>query len=181
LNPDRPARSCSSAEKLKPAHLVGGALTLQFQMIGKPVSEISIAPLTRRPGVVAVPDQLSEAISYSGLIRALLQLSKRAAGQSAKFSRGGVEFRGVVGAARLERDEPAAEAVELIRRQLGHCFGDFFHFHVPQYSTAWGLVERWNRIGAPWSRVTSDLLRSPAEAPLGRLYRLLERFSDAEG
>jgi hypothetical protein len=26
---------------------------------------------------------------------------------------------------------------ELIRRQLGNSFGDFFHFHVPQYSTAW--------------------------------------------
>jgi hypothetical protein len=111
-------------------------LTLQFQTIGKPV-EIAIAPLTRKPGVVAVPDQPSESISYSGFIRALFQLSKRAAGQSAEFSRGGVEFRGMVVAARLERDEPAAEAGELIRRQLGHSFGDFFHFHVPQYSTAW--------------------------------------------
>ena len=39
-------------------------------------------------------------------------------------------------AARLERGEPAAEAGELIRRQLGNSFGDFFYFHVAQYSTA---------------------------------------------
>jgi hypothetical protein len=32
--------------------------------------------------------------------------------------------------------EPAAEASELIRRQLGNSFGDFFDFHVAQYSTA---------------------------------------------
>jgi len=42
----------------------------------------------------------------------------------------------VVGAACLECDEPAAEAGELIRRQLGDNFGDFFEFHVAQYSTA---------------------------------------------
>jgi hypothetical protein len=72
----------------------------------------------------------------SGFIYAFFQLCKRAAGQSAKFSRGGVEFRRMVGAACLERDEPAAEAGELIRRQLGHSFGDFFHCHVTQYSTA---------------------------------------------
>jgi hypothetical protein len=42
----------------------------------------------------------------------------------------------VIGAARLECSEPAAEAGELIRRQLGNSFGDFFDFHVVQYSTA---------------------------------------------
>jgi hypothetical protein len=42
----------------------------------------------------------------------------------------------VVGAARLECGEPTAEAGELIRRQLGDKFGDFFDFHVAQYSTA---------------------------------------------
>jgi hypothetical protein len=181
LNPDRPARSCSSAEKLKPAHLVGGALTLQFQMIGKPVSEISIAPLTRRPGVVAVPDQLSEAISYSGLIRALLQLSKRAAGQSAKFSRGGVEFRGVVGAARLERDEPAAEAVELSGGSLATASAISSTFMCHNIAPLGVWLSDGMGLGRPGPRVTSDLLRSPAEAPLGRSYRLLERFSDAEG
>jgi hypothetical protein len=40
----------------------------------------------------------------------------------------------VIGAARLECDEPAAEAGELIRRQLGNSFGDFFDFHVEQCS-----------------------------------------------
>ena len=35
----------------------------------------------------------------------------------------------VVGAARLECGEPAAESGEFIRRQLGNSFGDFFDFH----------------------------------------------------
>jgi len=45
----------------------------------------------------------------------------------------------VIGVARLECGEPTAEAGELIRRQLGNSFGDFFDFHVAQYSTAEGL------------------------------------------
>jgi hypothetical protein len=47
----------------------------------------------------------------------------------------------VVGAASLERRKPAAEAVELIRRQLSDRIGDFFDFHAGQYSTARGPVE----------------------------------------
>ncbi len=39
----------------------------------------------------------------SRFIRALFQLSKRAASEAAKFGRGGVELLGVVGAAHLER------------------------------------------------------------------------------
>jgi hypothetical protein len=39
------------------------------------------------------------------------------------------------GTARLECGEPAAEAGELIRRQLSNSFGDFFNFHVAQYNT----------------------------------------------
>ena len=35
---------------------------------------------------------------------------------------------------------PPAEAGELIRRQLGNKFGDFFDFHVAQYSTAEALL-----------------------------------------
>ena len=62
------------------------------------------------------------------------QFGKRAPGEAAEFSRGGIELLGVIGAARLERGEPAAEASELIRRQLGNSFGDFFDFHVAQYS-----------------------------------------------
>ena len=42
----------------------------------------------------------------------------------------------MIGAARLKCSEPAAEAGELIWRQLGNSFCDFFDFHVPQYSTA---------------------------------------------
>src|ERR1700720_1974143 len=72
----------------------------------------------------------------SPFLRALFQFSNRTAGEAAKFGRSGVELLGVVGAARLERDEPAAEAGELIRRQLGNSFDDFFNFHVTQYSTA---------------------------------------------
>jgi hypothetical protein len=72
----------------------------------------------------------------SRFLRTLFQFSKRAAGEAAKFGRSGVELLGVVGAARLECDEPVAEAGELIRRQLGNSFGDFFDFHVAQYSTA---------------------------------------------
>jgi hypothetical protein len=79
----------------------------------------------------------------SQFIRALFQLSKPTAGEAAKFGRGGVELLGVVGTARLECVEPAAEAGELIRRQLGDSFGDLFDFHSAQYSTAGGLVEPW--------------------------------------
>jgi hypothetical protein len=63
-------------------------------------------------------------------------LSKSAAGDPAKFSRRGVEFLGVITTARLECDEPATKASELIRREPGNSFGDFFNFHVTQYSTA---------------------------------------------
>jgi hypothetical protein len=72
----------------------------------------------------------------SRFLHALFQFSKCAADEAAKFGRGGVEFLGVVGAARLECVEPVAEAGELIRRQLGNRFGDLFDFHAVQYSTA---------------------------------------------
>jgi hypothetical protein len=64
----------------------------------------------------------------------------------------------VIGAARLKCGEPAAEAGELIWRQIGHSFGDFFNFHVAQYSTgarAWlsdgiaGFGLRLRRLTAP--------------------------------
>jgi hypothetical protein len=64
----------------------------------------------------------------------------------------------VIGAARLKCGEPAAEAGELIWRQVGHSFGDFFNFHVAQYSTgaqAWlsdgiaGFGLRLRRLSAP--------------------------------
>jgi hypothetical protein len=73
-------------------------------------------------------------------------VGKRAAGEPTKFNRSGIELLGVASAARLECRKPAAEAGELIRRQLGDGFGDFFHFHAGQYSTAGGLVEPWKRI-----------------------------------
>src|SRR2546430_14358116 len=83
----------------------------------------------------------------SRFLRAPFQSSKRAAGEAAEFSRSGVELLGVIGATRLECGEPAAEAGELIRRQLGNSFGDFFDFHVPQYSTA----EAWLSDGKNWA------------------------------
>jgi len=42
----------------------------------------------------------------------------------------------VVGAARLECGEPAAESGELIRRQLGNSFGNFFNFHGAQLTSS---------------------------------------------
>src|SRR5215831_2251135 len=78
----------------------------------------------------------------SRFLRALFQFSKHAAGEATKFGRSGVEFLGVVGVACLECDEPAAEAGQLIGRQLGDNFGDFFDFHVAQYSTAGAWLSR---------------------------------------
>src|SRR5262249_44158384 len=77
----------------------------------------------------------------SRFLRALFQFSKRAAGEATKFGRSGVKLLGVVGAARLECGEPAAESGELIRRQLGNSFGDFFDFHGAHLSTTWRVIQ----------------------------------------
>jgi hypothetical protein len=53
----------------------------------------------------------------------------------------------VVGAARLECGEPAAESGELIRRQLGNSFGDFFDFHGAQLTSS-NLLPARQDIGA---------------------------------
>src|SRR5262245_13820188 len=82
---------------------------------------------------------------YSRFLRALFQFSKRAAGEATKFRRSGVEL--VVAAARLECGEPPAEAGELIWRQLGDSLGDFFDFHVMQYSIP---LEDPNRAGSTY-------------------------------
>ena len=76
---------------------------------------------------------------FSRFLRALFQFSKRAASETTKFDRSGVELLCMIGAARLECDEPPPEPGELIRRQLGNNFGDFFDFHGAQYrmSGAW--------------------------------------------
>jgi hypothetical protein len=84
-------------------------------------------------------------IDYSRFLRAPFQFSKRAASEAAEFSRSGIKYLGVIGAARLECAESAAEAGELIWRQVGNSFGDFFDFPVAQYSTGW--VERRKEIG----------------------------------
>ena len=54
----------------------------------------------------------------------------------------------MIGAACLECGEPATEAGELIRRQLGNSFGDFFDFHVAQYSTAAAWLNEGKELGA---------------------------------
>ena len=64
------------------------------------------------------------------VLRALSQFGKRAAGETAEFRCRRVERLGMIGMARLERGEPAAEAGEFIRRQPGNGFGDFFNFHM---------------------------------------------------
>jgi hypothetical protein len=87
-------------------------------------------------------------MEYSRFLRALFQFRKRAAGQAAEFSRSRVELLSVIGAARLECGEPTAEAGELIRRQLGNSFGDFFDFHVAQYSTAEAWLSNGKRLDA---------------------------------
>src|ERR671930_1114136 len=84
----------------------------------------------------------------SRFFRALFQLCKRAAGETAEFGRSGVEL---VVVSRLEGGEPAAEAGELIRRQLGNSFGDFFDFHGAQYSTAAAWLNDGSGLG-PRSR-----------------------------
>jgi tetratricopeptide (TPR) repeat protein len=54
---------------------------------------------------------------------------------------------GMVGAARLEYGEPAAESGELIRRQLGNSFGDFFDLALtPSFARGWflsGALRLW--------------------------------------
>jgi hypothetical protein len=72
----------------------------------------------------------------SRFLRAFFQFSKRAAGEATKFGRSGVKLLGVVGAARLECGEPATESGELIRRELGNSFGDFFDFHGAQLTSS---------------------------------------------
>jgi hypothetical protein len=69
---------------------------------------------------------------HSRFLRALFQFSKRAAGEATKSRRSGVEL--VVAAAGLECREPPAEAGKLIWRQLRDSLGNFFDFHVMQYS-----------------------------------------------
>ena len=41
----------------------------------------------------------------------------------------------MIGASRLERGKPPAEASELIRRQFCNGFGDFFDLHVVKYNS----------------------------------------------
>ena len=108
----------------------------------------SIAPLLRL-SICAERHtrQLRPGAHCSRFLRALFQFGKRAAGEAAEFSRSRVELLRVIGTARFECGEPAAEAGELIRRQLGNSFGDFFDFHGAQYSTAEAWLSGGKGIG----------------------------------
>ena len=91
----------------------------------------------------------------------------------------------MVGAARLECGKPAAEAGELIRRQLANSFGDFFDFHVAQYSTDAAsmptssattrvlpggfLVADTNPFERLFGRVTTSTLRGVGDNPVHSL------------
>src|SRR5215469_16497809 len=94
----------------------------------------------------------------SRFLRALFQFSKRAAGKATKFGRSGVKVLGVVGAARLECGEPAAESGELIRRQLGNSFGDFCDFHGAQLTSSKLLEFEFIRRNAASAPPSSDRL-----------------------
>jgi len=63
-------------------------------------------------------------------LRAPFQISKRAPGKAAEFSRSRVELLRVIGASRFERGEPPAETCKLIRRQLSNSFSDFLDLHL---------------------------------------------------
>ena len=112
----------------------------QLVSVIMPASATSPCQYTREPFLRCLDSSTSSArherFDPAGglrLLRALFEFGKCAAGKSAKFGCGGVEFIGVVGAARLPRGEPASKARELIWRQLDDGFGDFFNFHVAQY------------------------------------------------
>jgi hypothetical protein len=72
-------------------------------------------------------------------LRALFEFSERLAGKAAKLGRSGVEFFGVIGAARLPCGEPATKARESIWRQIDDGFGDFFNFHMAHSVSLSGL------------------------------------------
>ena len=65
---------------------------------------------------------------------------------------------------RPECDKPAAEAGELIRRQLGNSFGDFFDFHVVQYSTAGASLSDGKGLVAPAAATLELRFRREARA-----------------
>ena len=124
----------------------------------------------------------------SRFLRTLFEFSKRPTGEAAELCRRGVKYLDVVGAVRLECGEPAAEARELVRRQLGNCFGDFLYFHVPQCSMLGGWLRdgegdwvgavrrrRWRGGG---TRVTCSPRFSSSHTPERTASTLEKRKSD---
>ena len=103
----------------------------------------------------------SSVVALLTVLCAPFQFSNRAAGEAAEFSRSGVELLGVIGTARLECGEPAAEAGELIRRQLGNSFGDFFDFHAAQYSTTKAWLSDGKGLGARPPTVLGQVSSAP--------------------
>ena len=88
----------------------------------------------------------------------------------------------MVGAAGLECREPAAEAGELIRRELDDGFGDFFDFHVTQYSTARAWLsggkgsERAARLEAEAEAANAQADLSSTEALISHLKLEIEKL-----
>ena len=111
-------------------------------MVSVATCRVSIATLDynvplRKVWWVCVSRLCRAGVGYDSLARFFNSAKARPARRPSLVA---VEFEllGVVGAARLECGEPAAEAGELIRRQLGDSFGDLFDFHAAQYSTGGG-------------------------------------------
>ena len=91
--------------------------------------------LRRRPGETYPPRWCSASSGSLTRVTTLARPFKSANARPARrpVRRSGVELLDVIGAVRLECGEPPAETGELIRRQLGNSFGDFFDLHVAQY------------------------------------------------
>src|SRR5213080_80109 len=84
----------------------------------------------------------------------------------------------MIGAARLECGEPAAESGELIRRQLGNRFGNFFDFHVAQYSTAEAWLREVSQGGGAVGYAKSPLEAAEPARPQGDLAHAVDRWID---
>jgi hypothetical protein len=104
--------------------LIASASDLQIGHMTFSVMRGALLPDRWRGGV------LQWTLSLITVPSRVFSIQKRAAGEAAEFSRSRVDLLSVTGAARLECGEPAAEAGELIRWQLGNSFGDFFDFHA---------------------------------------------------
>ena len=87
----------------------------------------------------------------------------------------------MVGAARLECGEPAAESGELIRRQLGNSFGNFFNFHGAQLTSSIEVKFSTFRLNVSdaidLEKIIDDLVHRKKKLDLDSLeYQLINRI-----